>query len=324
MENVFITGGAGFIGSHLVQYHLNKGDKVWVVDNLLSVSTENLSPMLSHPSMRFDQADIRTFPQLLEAVQWSDRIYHMAAIVGMYNVLSHPVETMETNILGLDTVLQAMHKAKKQTRLLVASSSAVYWNGQLGADGAFHEDAVLKVPSGAFLKQSYSFSKLVNEVNALAYSHEYGLHCTVVRLFNTVGTRQTGRYGMVIPTFIGQALRDEPLTVFGTGQQIRCFCNVHDATCALDLLVSNSKSKGEIFNVGNDQECTILELAQMIKERTNPSLKMRFVSYKEAYGMDYQDVPKNRPNIDKLHRLTGFRPQWTLEQTIDEILASKR
>lgn len=324
MEHILITGGAGFIGSHLAEYHLNKGDKVWAIDNLLSVSKENLAPLLTHPAMRFDQADVRTFAQLQEAVQWSDRIYHMAAIVGMRNVLAHPVETMEVNIETLDAVLQAMRNTKRQTRLLVASSSAVYWNGELGPDGAFHEDVVLPIRSGEFLEESYSVSKIVNEVSALAYGHEYGLHCTVARLFNTVGVRQTGRYGMVVPTFVKQALEGGPITVFGTGDQIRSFCNVHDATVALDLLVSNPKSKGEIFNVGNDRACTILELAQMVKEKTNPSIEIRFLSYKEAYGMDFQDVLKRRPNIDKLYNLTGFRPKWTLEQTIDEILRSKR
>src|SRR3989339_70534 len=320
MEHVLITGGAGFIGSHLAEYHLKKGDSVWVFDSLLSVDLQNLSSFLSHSNMRFDKADVRETPLLQEAVEWSDRIYHMAAVVGMQQVLSHPTETLSNNIGCCEKVLQALCKTTKKTKILIASSSEVYCHNLLQEGESLSETATLGIPSGKFLQETYRLSKIVNEVMALSHGYQNNLHCTIARLFNTTGIRQTGRYGMVVPSFIKQALQENPITVYGDGSQTRSFCNVHDTVKELDLLLSHPKSRGEIFNIGKDEECSILELAYKVQKKTKTSSKIQFLNYKEAYGVDFVDIARRRPNMDKFTTLTGFTPGWSLDQTLEEII----
>lgn len=319
--NILVTGGAGFIGSHIARHHLHKGDRVWVIDNLASGNEENLSP---HPNLRFDQADIRVFEELQKAIEWSDRIYHMAATIGQRLVLAHTIETLSNNIDGLEVILKGMCKTKKETRLMVASTSGVYIHGADTSDGLLHETALLAVPSGEYLQETYRLSKMVNEVMTLAYVHQKKLPCTIVRIFNTIGIHQTGRYGMVVPTFVGQALRGKPITVFGNGQQRRAFCNVHDSVEAFDRLLQTPKSIGSIVNVGNHLESSILDLAKMIKARTKSSSEIVFVPYKEAYGVDFVDVQSRKPALDVLFKMTGFRPKWSLEETLDEVIDFER
>ena len=320
MLHVLVTGGAGFIGSHIARYHLDKGNQVWVIDNLDTGNIENIRSYLTHSSLQFDQADLRTFPRLQEAVEWSDRIYHTAATLGMEKVIASPVYALSNNFHCCERILEAMDKSKKDIRFIITSSSGVYWHSLLGPDGTFHEDTMMVLPSGEFFQESYSISKITNEVLSLAYGYQKNLHCVIARIFNTIGIRQSGSYGMVVPRFTSQALKGEPITVYGDGLQTRSFCNVHDVVKALELLLENPKSKGEIFNVGNDRECTILELAQIIKNKAASKSEIRFVPYQEAYGIDFKDVARRRPNIEKLIRFTGFKPQLSLEQTIDEIL----
>jgi UDP-glucose 4-epimerase len=322
MKKILVTGGAGFIGSHLVKHHLEKGCQVWAIDNLSSGQISNLQTVLSHKNFRFTEANICCWPELQEAVEWSDRIYHMAAIVGQYNVVAYPVETLSTNIISCEKILDAITKTSKKTRLLLPSSSGVYLHSPLPPDGSIVEEAMLMTPSGSFIQESYSISKIVNEVMGLCYVHEKKIHCTVVRIFNTVGVNQTGRYGMVIPRLIEQAIKKEPITIYGDGHQTRSFCNVRDTVIALELLLENPKSSGQIINFGSEEECSILDLAERILKKTKSASPLQYLSYQDAYGMDFIDVEKRRPNIDKFFALTGFKPKWSLDQTLDEIIAS--
>ncbi|MCX6989682.1 MAG: NAD-dependent epimerase/dehydratase family protein [Chlamydiae bacterium] len=324
MKNILVNGGAGFIGSHLVKYHLDKGSSVWAIDNLSSGSLSNIEPVLSHKNMRFTQGDLCSCPELQEAVEWSDRIYHMAAVVGQYNVVTYPVETLSTNITTCERVLALMAQTKKKTRLLLPSSSGVYLHSPIPQGGANIEEEMLSLPSGHFIQESYCLSKIVNEVMSLSYVHEKKIHCTIARLFNTIGVHQTGRYGMVVPRLIDQALKGEPLTIYGTGLQTRSFFNVHDTVVGLELLLENPESIGQIYNLGSEEECSILDLAHRILKKTNSSSKIQYVPYKEAYGIDFIDVEKRRPDLKKMRALTGFNASWTLDQTLDEIIASKR
>lgn len=323
-EHVLITGGAGFIGSHLAAYHLDKGDKVWVVDDLSTGVIDNIAEFLGNPDFKFDKRDICAWTKLVDAVAWADSIYHMAAMVGQYNVIAHPIDTAVKNVEGCAKVLSAMGREGVNARLLLASTSSVYYHVMPGEDGTLHEDAVLRFMPGILLHETYPLSKVMDEVMALSYIHEKKIKCTIARLFNTIGTHQLSRYGMVVPNFVKQALCGEPIKVFGTGEQTRCFTNVHDTIRALDLLLSNPESSGGIYNVGSDYEISILELAKMVKARTNSTSEIQCISYQEAYGFNFCDVDKRHPNLEKLRSLTGFKHEWTIEQTIDEIAADER
>lgn len=315
--NILITGGAGFIGSHIAAYHAAKGDAIWVVDNLSEGRLENLEGLKLH---RFDQYDIRNYPSLSEAVAWSDRIYHMAALLGQRRVLTYPVETLFNNIDGCQKILEAMSHLKKDIRLIIASSSGVYWHVTPGPDNTLHESDTIAVPSGQFREESYYLSKLINEVMALAYAHEKGCHCTIARIFNTIGPRQSRSYGMVVPTFVEQALTGQPITIYGDGQQTRSFCHVKDVARALSLLLENPSSRAEIYNVGYDQECSILELATMVKTLSKSPSEIHFISYKETYGFDFKDTNQRPPNMTKIKALTGFTPEYSLEETLKELI----
>jgi UDP-glucose 4-epimerase len=313
--NVLITGGSGFIGSHLVTHHLAKGDRVWVVDNLLSGSKENLT---SSPPSRFDIQDVCTWDGLAEAVHWADRIYHMAAIVGQKLVIEDPLRTLHTNMEGCKRILSLASQSPQKAKVFIASSSSVYGHD---AKSSYREDAELKVLSGEYIQQSYSLSKIMNEVFALNYAKQ-GVPCYIARLFNIVGAHQTGRYGMVIPNFVSQALKNQPITVFGSGKQTRSFCNVLDAVQAMDALLSIPEAAREIVNIGSDREISIYDLALLVRTRTNSSSEIQFVPYEQAYGIPFVEIMRRQPNLDRLRHLTAFQPSYSLEQTIDQVIAS--
>lgn len=323
-KNILVTGGAGFIGSHIVSHHLNNGDQVWAVDNFSTGKQENVTSHQDYPEYKFSETDLRYWDQLDEAVEWSDRIYHMAAVVGMRLVLSNPIDTLSNNIDSCEDILKAMARLNAATRLVIASSSSVYYHSDPDSDGKYHEDAMLSFASNELLQETYPLSKLINEMMSLSYVYEKDLHCTVARIFNTIGVNQRALYGMVVPNFIRQAINNKPITVYGPGTQTRSFSNAHDTSRALDLLLSTAKSKGLVVNVGSEYECSILDLAKLVKQRTNSESEIVFIPYEEAYGMDFVDVERRHPCVNILKETTGFEPEWTLEATIDEIAAHER
>jgi UDP-glucose 4-epimerase len=315
--HVLITGGAGFIGSHLAERHLAQGDQVYVVDNLSTGSLSNLKPFRGHPAFRFAEADILHWNGLGEAVAWADRIYHMAAIVGVKKVLEDPVAVMATNMTGTERILRAIHHGGWNPQVIIASTSEVYgFNSQ----SSFAETDHIVLPSAGRLRWAYAVTKLADEFLAFSYARKYGLNIVVVRLFNTIGPNQVGHYGMVVPSFVKQAVSNEPLTIYGDGTQTRSFCDVRDTVVALDHLAGCPAAWGEVVNVGNDQEISIRDLAELIVQRAGSSSPLHFISYLDAYGEEFEDISHRRPVLNKLRALTGFQPEWTLNETLDDLI----
>lgn len=319
--HVLITGGAGFIGSHLAEFHLKRGDYVHVVDDLSTGHLKNISPFRDNPRFRFDQQDLLTWPGLDGAVAWADRIYHMAAVVGVKQVLINPVKVMSTNVAGTERLLRAIHHGGWNPQVIITSSSEVYgFNGVQGLEET--DDVVIK--SGGKLRWTYACAKLADEFLAFSYVRQYDLDIIVVRLFNTIGPRQTGRYGMVVPTFVEQAVNNHPITVYGDGSQVRSFCDVRDTVNALDRLAGAAEAKCKIVNVGNDQEISIRELAEMVRARSGSDSEITYTPYKDAYGEEFEDIQHRRPVLNRLKALTGFTAQHSLEETIDELIVLQR
>jgi UDP-glucose 4-epimerase len=315
--HILVTGGAGFIGSHLAEYHLNKGDAVHVVDNLSTGCLANVSPFLDNVHFHFTEADILTWNGLDQAAIWADRIYHMAAVVGVFRVLEDPIRVLATNIAGTERLLRMASAGNWKPQIVIASSAEVY--GPTDAP-LLIEDDMLYVHSGAKSRWNYAISKLADESIGLSYARQFKLPICIVRPFNTVGPRQTGRYGMVVPRFVDQVLHDQAITIFGGGEQTRSFCDVRDTVVALDLLASTAASSAQIVNVGNDREISINALADLVCDRAGKPTARQNLSYEEAYGQEYDDIVHRRPSLDKLFRLTGFKHQWTLEQTLDDLI----
>ena len=319
--HVLITGGAGFIGSHLAERHLANGDQVYVVDNLSTGSLTNIDAFRGHPAFRFAEADILHWNGLDKAVAWADRIYHMAAVVGVKKVLEDPVAVMATNMTGTERILRAIHSGGWNPQVIIASTSEVYGFNE---KDSFAETDNIVLPSAGRLRWAYAVTKLADEFLAFSYARKYGLHIVVVRLFNTIGPNQVGHYGMVVPSFVKQAMRSEPITVYGEGNQTRSFCDVRDTVVALDRLAGCPEAWGEVVNVGNDQEISIRELAELIVQRTHSPSPIHYISYKEAYGEEFEDVTHRRPVLNKLRALTGFEPVWRLNETLDDLIERQR
>jgi UDP-glucose 4-epimerase len=319
---VFVTGGAGFIGSNIVKNHLERGDTVWAVDNLQTGNKSNIAPFLANSSFRFDEADMRAWPHLIEAVHGADRIYHMAANVGQRFVISQPLNTLTDNIESYEVLLKALATSPKKGRLLLASTSEVYRFCPASAEGSL-EESLVSLPSGKYIQETYPLGKLVNEVMTLGYIKEKGIWATIARLFNTIGPNQSPAYGMVVPTFIQQAVENRPLTVYGDGTQTRSFCDIRDVTEAFFRLLESDAALGEIVNVGNYREFTIQDLAKEVIEVTQSKSNIEFVPYKKAYGFDFIDVKARKPNLQKIKQITGFSPKWTLRETLKEIIHEK-
>jgi len=319
--HVLITGGAGFIGSHLAERHLAKGDQVYVVDNLSTGSLANIDPFRGNPAFRFAEADILHWNGLDKAVAWADRVYHMAAVVGVKKVLQDPVAVMATNMTGTERILRAIHLGGWNPQVIIASTSEVYGFNE---KDSFAETDNIVLPSAGRLRWAYAVTKLADEFLAFSYARKYGLNIVVVRLFNTIGPNQVGHYGMVVPGFVRQAVSNEPLTVYGEGRQTRSFCDVRDTVVALDRLAGCPEAWGEVVNVGNDQEISIRDLADLIVQRTRSASRLQFISYKDAYGEEFEDVMHRRPVLNKLRALTGFEPEWTLSETLDDLTERER
>ncbi|HET6361965.1 MAG TPA: NAD-dependent epimerase/dehydratase family protein [Gemmatimonadota bacterium] len=319
---VLITGGAGFIGSHLAEFHLERGDEVHCVDDLSTGTLENVAPFRDYGQFRFDRADILTWGGLTEALAQADRVYHMAAVVGMFRVLAEPEAVLSTNVAGTERILRCAVEAGSRPRVLVASSSEVY--GPVGTHRLDETDALIVHCDTAKTQWNYALSKLAGEALGITYAGSFDLPVTIARLFNTTGPRQSGRYGMVVPRFVRQAALGEPLTVFGDGLQTRSFCHVGDTVRAIDLLCESDAAEGEIVNVGNDRAITMLDLANLVRSMAGSSSPVIFVPDSEAYYHGFMGIRHRKPALDKLKRLVGFEPEHTLEDTITDLLAAIR
>lgn len=311
-----ITGGAGFIGSHLAERLLERGDQVLLMDNLSTGSMENIRHLKKYNRMHYFLEPLDNRQLLAELVDEADVIFHLAAAVGVKLIVESPVRTIETNVNGTQLVLEAA--CRKRKLVFAASTSEVYGKS---TNFPFHEDSDLVLGPTNKGRWSYAASKALDEFLTLAYWKEKGLPVIVARFFNTVGPRQTGRYGMVLPSFVSQALEEEPITVYGTGRQSRCFCDVRDAVEAALRLTATDKAVGEVVNVGNDFEITIEDLARMVKERTASSSSIEFIPYDRAYEPGFEDMFRRVPCLKKLEALTGFRPRTPLPEIVDRVIA---
>jgi len=319
--HILITGGAGFIGSHLVELHLARGDKVHVVDDLSTGSMDNVNRFLDQPNYRFDHADMLTWPQLERAAGWADRIYHLAAVVGVYRVLAEPTKVLAVNIAACERLLRAVHQSGWKPQVVLASSSEVYGHND---EEILRESQDLVVSTRVGTRWNYSVSKIADEALGLSFAKKFGIPTVVARFFNTVGPRQSARYGMVIPRFIEQAVQGRDITVFGNGDQTRSFCDVRDTVAALDRLAAHADTEGLVANVGNDREISMNDLARLIIARAGSSSRIEHIPYLQAYGEDFEDIRRRRPSLDRLRSLTGFQHRFTLEQTIDDLIAAQR
>ncbi|MDQ3281940.1 MAG: GDP-mannose 4,6-dehydratase [Acidobacteriota bacterium] len=312
---VLITGGAGFIGSHLSDAYLERGDEVFIIDDLSTGSIRNIEHLKKHPRFHYTIDSVQNYPVLAELVDTCDVVFHLAAAVGVKLIVESPVRTIETNVRGTEIVLDAANKKKK--RVLVASTSEVYG---LSEQVPFREDGNLVMGATTKGRWSYACSKAIDEFLALAYWREKKLPTIVVRLFNTVGPRQTGQYGMVIPTLVKQALSGRPLTVYGDGKQTRCFGFVGDVVGALVKLMDHEDSVGHVFNIGSNEEVSIAQLAQRIKDLTQSESEIVYIPYSEAYEEGFEDMPRRVPDITKIANLVGFEPKTKLDGILREVI----
>ena len=312
---VLITGGAGFIGSHLSDACLQRGDEVFIIDDLSTGSIENIRHLKNNPRFHYTIDSVHNHPVAAELVDQCDVIFHLAAAVGVRLIVESPVRTIETNVRGTEVILSLANKKKK--KVLIASTSEVYG---LSTEVPFREDGNLVMGATTKGRWSYACSKAIDEFLALAYWREKKLPTVVVRLFNTVGPRQTGQYGMVIPTFVKQALAGRPITVYGSGKQSRCFCYVADVVGALMKLMDDEKAVGEVFNVGSNQEITISDLALKVKDLTNSQSEIVLVPYDEAYEEGFEDMPRRVPDISKINAQVGFEPQMDLAGILKSVI----
>ena len=310
-----ITGGSGFIGSHLAGTLLERGDEVYVIDNLSTGSIENIEHLTDHPRFHYIIDTISNEPVTAELVDRVDTVFHLAAAVGVRLIVESPVHTIETNVHGTETILTIANKKKK--KVIIASTSEVYGKN---INVPFREDSDLVMGPTNKGRWSYACSKAIDEFLALAYFKEKKLPVVIVRLFNTVGPRQTGQYGMVIPTFVKQALSARPITVFGDGTQSRCFTDVSDVVKGLADLAVHPGAVGEVFNIGTGNEITILDLAKKVKEMTGSKSEVVLVPYEKAYEEGFEDMPRRVPDISKIRELIGYKPSLTLDQTLQRVI----
>jgi UDP-glucose 4-epimerase len=313
--NILITGGAGFIGSHFAEYLLDQGGSVFVIDDLSTGRIENIAHLKPHPRFHYTIDSIMNVPLAAELVDQADVILHAAAAVGVRLIVESPVRTIETNIRGTEIILQLA--AKKRKKVVLFSTSEVYGKA---AKVPFAEDDDLVLGPTHKGRWSYACSKAIDEFLALAYWREKRLPVVVARLFNTVGPRQTGRYGMVLPNFARQALAGRPLTVFGEGTQSRCFAHVSDAVRALSRLMTLDEAVGQVFNVGSDEEITILDLARRVVGVAGGNSEIRLVPYEEAYEVGFEDMPRRVPDLSKIRRFIGYRPEYDLDDIIRSVV----
>jgi UDP-glucose 4-epimerase len=306
-----VTGGAGFIGSHLAQRLLGNGDEVVVIDNLSTGRLANLEAFRHHAGLQFVKGDIRDANLMQLLVSQCDAVFHLAAAVGVQLIADDPVHTIETNIAGTEVVLESANKFGR--RILLASSSEVYGKSE---KIPFGEDDDFVLGGTAFSRWAYACSKAIDEFLGQAFHQQYGLRVVSARFFNTIGPRQTGRYGMVVPRFVQWALKNEPIQIYGTGQQTRCFCYVEDLVDAVIALMNCERAAGKVFNIGSSEEVTMDALADRIIEITGSRSRKEFVPYEVAYGRPIEDLMRRVPNTARIRAAVGWQPQTTLDQML--------
>src|SRR5574341_237144 len=319
MTRALITGGAGFIGSHLAEALLARGDQVMIVDDLSTGRFENIAHLTDHPGFRFAIETITNAAVMDRLVSECDLIYHLAAAVGVELVVSQPIHTIETNVHGTDIVLKTARRYRK--KILLASTSEIY--GKSNQEVFSEEDDRIEGPT-IKSRWSYATSKALDEHLALAYHKEAGLPIVIFRLFNTVGPRQRGHYGMVIPRFVQWALAGEPLRVYGDGRQSRCFANVSDVVRAIIGLADCQEAVGKVFNIGTQEEITIIDLANRVKQLTGSQSEIVMIPYDQAYETGFEDMRRRVPDIRKIYQVLGWKPEKSLNQTLEEVIAHFR
>jgi UDP-glucose 4-epimerase len=314
-----VTGGAGFIGSHLCEHLLACGQKVVVVDDLSTGNISNIQHLLSNNNFKFVEGSVCDEDLMRRQIENCDCIYHLAAAVGVNLIIEKPVHTIETNIHGTEVVLSAANQFGK--KVLITSTSEVYGKNE---QVPFKEDDDTVLGSTKFSRWSYACSKAIDEFLAFAYHRQYKLAVVIVRLFNTIGLRQTGRYGMVVPRFIDWAKKNEPIMIYGSGKQSRSFTYVGDVIRAITALMELDKANGEVFNVGSAEEITMEKLADKIIEKTNSKSIKKLIPYSKAYGQGFDDMQRRLPCLEKINRAIGYKPQVSLDQMLEIIIADKR
>lgn len=316
---VLITGGAGFIGSHLAEKLLEREEEVYVVDDCSTGSLENIENIKFHPKFHYVIGSINDKNLLPKLVNESDVIYHLAAVVGVKLVIENPAHTAFVNLHGTEYVLELASKRNKP--VLIASTSEVYGKG-IRFPLSETDDVIL----GPTINNiwSYAYSKAMNEVLAFNYYREKKVPVVIVRIFNTVGPRQTGRYGMVVPTFVSQALNNKPITVFGTGEQTRCFNHVLDTVSGLMSLMSLDEAVGQVFNLGNDCEISIMDLAKKVKSKTGCSSEIKPIPYKEGYREECDEIQRRIPNLTKIRNLVGYSPKYSLDDILEDVVSFEK
>ncbi len=313
--NVLITGGAGFIGSHLAEYLLERGENVIAIDNLSTGSMSNISHLSGNPNFKFIYDTVTNSEMMHVLVERADCIYHLAAAVGVKLIVDNPVHTIETNIHGTEIVLNIANKFKK--KILLASTSEVYGKSE---NVPFREDDDTVMGSTKYSRWAYACSKAIDEFLGMAYYEQFGLPVVIARFFNTVGPRQTGQYGMVIPRFVERALKNEPLLVYGTGKQSRCFGYVKDVVRAIIELMSLPEAAGRVYNIGTQEEITIEELARKIIDMTGSKSKIEYISYEQAYGKHFDDMMRRVPDVSRLRETIGFVPDTSLDEILQSVI----
>ena len=321
---ILITGGAGFIGSHLADRLLEQGHHVHALDNLSTGSLANIAHLAGHDRFALTEGDVRDREVLAPRVAEADRVVHLAAAVGVKRILDRPVETIQTNVGGTEAVLELAHE--HDTKVLLASTSEVYGKAMQKDEGldALQEDGDWTLGPTNKRRWAYACSKAMDEFLAKAYHDEHGLPVTCVRFFNTVGPRQSGQYGMVIPNFVDRALAGEPITVHGDGTQTRCFTHVQDAVRAVTQLLETPAADGEIVNVGQPDEISIKALAERVRALSGSDAPITYVPYEEVYGPGFEDMQRRTPDISKLQHLIGYEPQFTLDDILRDVIADVR
>ena len=317
---VLITGGAGFIGSNLVAYHLKMGDEVIAVDDMTTGKAQNLDPFTKNKKFTFYQYDLNTWPDLGKVLTTVDRVYHLAAVVGLFNVIDNPVNTLKVNINTTLRLYELIHAQSIRPLVVIASSSEVYGNQA----GLLTEKSPLILANSFKNQAAYAISKLCSESIALSYFDLWKLPCVVLRIFNTIGFNQTGQYGMVLARFVKQALNNEDITIFGDGKQKRAFCDVRDLVNLIEVVASNPEAIGQIVNIGNNRVISMMALAKLVKEMSDSESNLVYVPLKDVYDNEDLFIKERKPDLAKLLSYTDYHFQWTLEKTLKDLICYEK